>query len=79
MLKVTIYSNDGNKRQTDCIFRNHGIFTRFISKYQNYGGFRRFNYGLWDDQYNPSHQELGSILSCNDEGFISIFRQLYTI
>jgi len=79
MLKVTIYSNDGSKRQADCIFRTNAVFIRFLNKYENYGGFKRFNWDLRDDQYNPSHQELGGILSCNDEGFISIFRRLYTI
>ena len=70
---IKFYSNDTNHRVFLASFRSEQSADKFIEKYENAGGFKRFNwndYG-WND-FNGKIQ----IIPCNINGFKTVMHYL---
>lgn len=74
--KVTFYAEDmGNpKKQFTCIMRSDATLEKFVDNFQNFGGFRRFDYDYLEDSCN----EKLPIIPATIKGFGLIISVLYS-
>lgn len=70
---IKFHSNDENRRVFYASFRSETLANKFIERYQNAGGFRRFDYD--DHGWNDFCGNI-ELVPCNSKGFKIVMHYL---